>query len=137
MAFFSKFSINIVTLTEGHPRSYHFKGLPIGYPLANFHNSAINSVRDIANVKVCHIHTHTHTHTRKDAIGSLHRLTLFTHVSQKSVWGYLDLLSPELPSIFRVTQKINHKSKTIKEIISRLFTLYLQTFAWGYTHATF
>ena len=38
----------------GHPRSHHFEGLPTGHPLANFHNSAVNSVRAIANVKVCH-----------------------------------------------------------------------------------
>ena len=51
---FSKFLVNTVTLTEGHPRSYHFEGLPTGAPLANFHNFVENSVRDIANVKVCH-----------------------------------------------------------------------------------
>ena len=77
-----------MTLTEGqgHPRSYHFEGPPTGYPLAKFHNSAVNSVRVIANLKVCHTHTPTHTQTdrRTDAGGSLHRLTLFTHVSQKS-----------------------------------------------------
>ena len=39
---------------QGHPRSNYFEGLRKGYPLVNFHNSAVNSVRDIANVTVCH-----------------------------------------------------------------------------------
>ena len=43
-----------MTLSQGHPSLYHFEGLPTGYPLPNFHNSAVNSVRVIANVKVCH-----------------------------------------------------------------------------------
>ena len=83
---FIQFPVNTVTLTEGqcHPRSYYFEGLPTGYPLANFHNSAINSVRDIANVKVCHRQTDRLTDGRTDAGGSLHRLTLFTQVSQQS-----------------------------------------------------
>ena len=70
-----------MTLTEGqgHPRSYHFEGLPTGYPLANFHNSAVNSVRDIAHVKVCHGRMDRWT----DDGGSFLRLTLFTHMSQK------------------------------------------------------
>ena len=56
MAFFFKFLVNTVTLTvgQGHSRSYNFEGLPTGYPLANFHNSAVNSVQVIANVKVYH-----------------------------------------------------------------------------------
>ena len=43
---FSQFPVYTVTLTEGqgHPRSYHFEGLPTGYHLANFHNSVVNSV---------------------------------------------------------------------------------------------
>ena len=43
---FFQFKVNTVTLTEGqgHPRSYHFEGLPTGYLLANFHKSAVNSV---------------------------------------------------------------------------------------------
>ena len=73
-------------MTEGlgHPRSYHFEGLPTGYPLAYCHNSAVNSVRDIANVKDCHGRMDGRTDRQTDDEESLHRLTLFTHVSQKA-----------------------------------------------------
>ena len=37
---------------QGHPRSHHFGGLSLAYLLSNFHNSAVHSVWDIANVKV-------------------------------------------------------------------------------------
>ena len=78
---FPKFQVNPVTLTfgQGQPMAYHFKGLLTNYLWAKFHNSAVNSVRDIVHVKVCD----GRTVGRTDAGGSLHRLTLFTHVSQK------------------------------------------------------
>ena len=62
MAFF-KISSKYCDLDRSRPRSYNFKGLFTGYPLANFHNSAINSVQDIANVKVCHRQRQTERQT--------------------------------------------------------------------------
>ena len=54
--YFPNCFVNTVTLIkgEGHPMSYHFEGLSTGYLLDNFHNSAVNSVWDIANINVCH-----------------------------------------------------------------------------------
>ena len=58
---FSNFQVKNVSFTfcQGHPMSHPFEDLPTGYPLADFHNSAVNSVRVIANVKVCHGRTWT------------------------------------------------------------------------------
>ena len=46
---FFKFQVNPVNLTfsQGQPMAYNFQGLLTIYLWATFHNSAVNSVRDI------------------------------------------------------------------------------------------
>ena len=76
IAFFqisSKYSDPSVKVTQGH---ILLKVSPQANIWPTF-ITAINSVRDIANVKVCY--------GRTDEGGSLHRLALFTHVSQKKL----------------------------------------------------
>ena len=67
-----------------------------GYPLTNFHNSAVNSVRDLSNAKICHRQTDRQTDGRTDTGGSLHRLTLFTHVSLQSCFLHKKSHKPSL-----------------------------------------
>ena len=43
--------------SSSHPRSRNFKDLPTGHLWVMSHNSTVNSVWDIVNVKVCHTQT--------------------------------------------------------------------------------
>ena len=42
-----------LTLAQGHFMGHHFKALPIGYIVAKFQISTLNSVGDIIEVHIC------------------------------------------------------------------------------------
>ena len=112
-----------LTFSQGHPRSYNFEGLLTGYLLANFHNSAVNSVQVIANVKVCHGRTDGRTDGQTDDGGSLHRLTLFTHVSQKQATSKRNNHQPFLKkengcSSCGIKRVMHTKRKTLPSVCS-------------------
>ena len=81
---FSKFPVNTVLDRSRSPNVHHCEGLPTGYHFAKSHNFTVKKC-----LRYCQCLSLAQMVRRTDAIGSLHRLTLITHISQKDVLLYI------------------------------------------------